>query len=258
MRASPQLPLFPLEPTSDAGLWVERFSRYFDDPKRHSGFLELAESAVGACPGDPSILTLAATAALLDQRPERALVFLKRISKRYSATPTDHLLQALALFQEGKRLAARGLLVRHELTEWPAALQVFPGGIERMRWLAGQIDAIMELVHLLPQKRQPAAARSKAKPAPASRPARASRRFAPPFAPAASTGIAEPSIQPLPKIDVDISFAAEVDLSPMFETVAQVPERGGRWWELRQRFTHLGFAQGFDEPNSVALYLRLT
>jgi hypothetical protein len=136
MRASPQLPLFPLEPTSDAGLWVERFSRYFDDPKRHSGFLELAESAVGACPGDPSILTLAATAALLDQRPERALVFLKRISKRYSATPTDHLLQALALFQEGKRLAARGLLVRHELTEWPAALQVFPGGIERMRWLA--------------------------------------------------------------------------------------------------------------------------
>src|SRR5664279_6082728 len=72
MRASPQLPLFPLEPTGDAGLWVERFSRYFDDPKRHSGFLELAESAVGACPGDPSILTLAATAALLDHRPERA------------------------------------------------------------------------------------------------------------------------------------------------------------------------------------------
>ena len=247
MRASSQLPLFPLEPTSDAGLWVERFSRYFDDPKRHSGFLELAESAVGACPGDPSILTLAATAALLDRRPERALVFLKRISKRYSATPTDHLLQALALFQEGKRLAARGLLVRHELTEWPAALQVFPGGIERMRWLAEQIDTIMELAHLLPQKRQPAAARSKAKPAPAPRPERASRRFAPPSAPAASTGIAAASIQPLPKIDVDISFAAEVDLGPMLQSVAHLPEPEGRWWELRQRFTHLGFAQGFDE-----------
>ena len=247
MRASPQLPLFPLEPTSDAGLWVERFSRYFDDPKRHSGFLELAESAVGACPGDPSILTLAATAALLDQRPERALVFLKRISKRYSATPTDHLLQALALFQEGKRLAARGLLVRHELTEWPAALQVFPGGIERMRWLAEQIDTIMELAHLLPQKRQPAAARSKAKPAPAPRPERASRKFAPPSAPAATTGVAAGAIQPLPKIDVDISFAAEVDLGPMLQSVAHLPEPEGRWWELRQRFTHLGFAQGFDE-----------
>ena len=247
MRASPQLPLFPLEPTSDAGLWVERFSRYFDDPKRNSGFLELADSAVGACPGDPSILTLAATAALLDQRPERALVFLKRISKRYSATPTDHLLQALALFQEGKRLAARGLLVRHELAEWPAALQVFPGGIERMRWLAEQIDTIMELAHLLPQKRQPAAARSKAKPAPAPRPERASRKFAPPSAPAASTGVAAAAIQPLPKIDVDISFAAEVDLGPMLQSVAHLPEPEGRWWELRQRFTHLGFAQGFDE-----------
>src|SRR5665213_2899000 len=195
MRASPQLPLLPLEPTSDAGVWVERFSRYFDDPKRHSGFLELAESAVGACPGDPSILTLAATAALLDQRPERALVFLKRISKRYSATPTDHLLQALALFQEGKRLAAKGLLVRHELTEWPAALRRFPGGIERMRWLEGQLAAIMDQAHRLPQRRQPAVARRKGKAAPASHPKRASRRVTPPAAPALAE-IAAASLQP--------------------------------------------------------------
>src|SRR5271155_1460251 len=180
MRASLQVPLFPLEPTSDAGVWVERLSRYFDDPKRRSGFLELAESAVGACPSDPIVLTLAATAALLDERPERALVFLKRISKRYDATPTDHLLQALALFQEGKRLAAHGLLVRHELTEWPAALQVFPGGMERMRWLEGQFAAIMDQAHVLPQRRQPAAAKSKVKPAPASRPERASGGITPP------------------------------------------------------------------------------
>ena len=50
-----------------------------------------------------------------------------------------------------------------------------------------------------------------------------------------------------PKIEVEISFAAEFDLSPMLQVVARVPEREGRWWELRQRFTHLGFAQGFDE-----------
>ena len=178
MRASPQL--FPLEPTSDAGLWLERFSRYFDDPKRHSGFLDLAEQAVGACPGDPSVLTLAATAALLDQRPDRARLFLKRISKRYSATPTDHLLQALALFQEGKRLTARAQLKRHGLTEWPAALRVFPAGMERMRWLAEQIDAIMERDRPPPRRRQPAAAKSKVKPTPAtSRPERPSGRIKP-------------------------------------------------------------------------------
>jgi hypothetical protein len=95
MRALPHQALLPLEPAGDADVWVERLSRTFDDTSRHTGFLELAESAVDACPGNPIVLTLAATAALLDDRPERALVFLKRISKRYSATPTDHLLRAL-------------------------------------------------------------------------------------------------------------------------------------------------------------------
>jgi superfamily II DNA or RNA helicase len=245
MRASPQL--FPLGPTSDAGLWLERFSRYFDDPKRHSGFLELAEQAVGACPGDPSVLTLAATAALLDQQPDRARLFLKRISKRYSATLTDHLLQALALFQEGKRLTARAQLERHGLTEWPAALRVFPAGMERIRWLAEQINAIMERDSSPPRRRQPAAAKNKVKPTPAARrPERPSGRIKPPVAPS-HAGIATVSLQPLPKIEVDISFAAEFELSPMLQAVARVPEREGRWWELRERFTHLGFAQGFDE-----------
>jgi superfamily II DNA or RNA helicase len=246
MRASPQLSLFPSETTGDPGVWVERLSRAFSDPRRQSGFLELAESAVASCPGDADVLTLAATAALLDARPERALVFLKRISKRYSATPTDQLLHALALFQGGKRLAARALLVRHELTGWPAALQVFPGGMERMRWLEGQFNAIMDLAPLLSQKRQPAAAKSKAKPVPAPRPERASRRVTPPAAPSPAESAAA-SLQPLPRIDVDISFAAEFDLAPMLQTIARVPEPEGRWWELRQRFTHLGFAQGFDE-----------
>ncbi len=246
MRASPQLSLFASDTTGDAAVWAEQLSRAFADPRRQSGFLELAESAVGACPGDSTVLTLAAAAALLDARPERALVFLKRISKRFSATPTDHLLQALALFQEGKRLAARGLLVRHELTEWPAALRRFPGGIERMRWLEGQLAAIMDQAHRLPQRRQPAVARSKGKAAPASHPKRASRRVTPPAAPALAE-IAAASLPPLARIDIDISFAAEVDLAPMLQSVAQPPEPEGRWWELRQRFTHLGFAQGFDE-----------
>jgi superfamily II DNA or RNA helicase len=247
MRALPQLSLFPPEPTSDAGVWVGRFSEYFDDPKRHSGFLELAEQAVAACPGDSSVLTLAATAALLDGKPDRARVFLKRISKRYTATPTDHLLQALTLLQDGKRLTARAQLERDGLTEWPAALRVFPAGMERMRWLAGQIDAIMARDSPPPRRRQPAAVKSKVKPTQAaSRPERASRKIAPPAAPSPAKIVAAP-LQRLPRIDVDIAFAVEVELSPMLQAVARAPEREGRWWELRERFTHLGFAQGFDE-----------
>jgi superfamily II DNA or RNA helicase len=246
MRVSPQLSLFPLEPTSDAGLWIERFARYFEDQRRQSGFLALAESAVDACPGDSAVLMLAATAALLDRRSDRALVFLKRLSKRYTATPTDHLLQALALFQEGKRLAARAELERHELTECSTALQVFPAGMARMRWLADQIDAIMERDNPPSRRRQPAAAKAKVKPTLPPRQARPANRVTPPAAPSPA-GIAAASLQSLPRIDVDISFAAEFDLAPMLQTVALMPEQIGQWWELRTRFTHLGFAQGFDE-----------
>ena len=74
----------------------------FADPKRTSGFLPLAEDAVRADPGSPVILCLAATAALLDEHPERALVFLKRYSKRYVPTGTHHLLHALVLAQQNK------------------------------------------------------------------------------------------------------------------------------------------------------------
>src|SRR5262245_27620381 len=115
-----------LELPDDVDDWVDRQMQAFDDTGRTSGFLPLAEQAVDACPGNPIILTLAATAAVLDRQPERALKFLKRICKRYEAAPTHHLLHALALFQDNKREAARTLLRRHRLTELPAALQVFP------------------------------------------------------------------------------------------------------------------------------------
>jgi hypothetical protein len=58
--------------------WTERLLAAFTDANLHSGFLPLAEKAIEACPGDAVILMLAATAALLDERPERALVFLIR------------------------------------------------------------------------------------------------------------------------------------------------------------------------------------
>src|SRR5216684_2125041 len=112
MPASSQT-LLPLDLPRPADTWIETLSAALGDPNRHSGFLAQAESAVEACPGDGNILTLAATSALLDERPDRALVFLKRFSKRYRAVPTEHLLRALALFQSNKTVAARALLERY-------------------------------------------------------------------------------------------------------------------------------------------------
>ena len=242
MRTLPHQAVLHVEPSDDVDVWVDRLSEAFADTSRDRGFLALAETAVDACPGDPNVLTLAATAALLDERPERALVFLKRISKRYTATPTDRLLQALAIFLDGKRVAARTLLQRHELTEWPAALQAFPGGRERLPWMVSQIDAIMGRDQSCPRRRQVPAAKSKVNAASAPRSARPSGKPAPQIAKVATT-----SFQSLPRIEIDIPFTAEVDLAPFLHAVACPPEPDGRFWELRERFTHLAFAQGFDE-----------
>src|SRR5205807_2416861 len=74
---------------------------------------------------------------------ERALVLLKRYSKRYGCGDTHHLLHALALAEQNKLAAARALLERHELTFPYAAMRAFPGGWSRSAWLVVRLDAIM-------------------------------------------------------------------------------------------------------------------
>src|SRR5947207_13293073 len=101
-RASPAQTVFPFvdqpEEVSPGGrkdaavAWDQVLLDAFADLVGHSGFLELAEEAVRAQPGDGHILLLAATAALLDEDAARAQVFLKRFRKRYVAIDTCHLL----------------------------------------------------------------------------------------------------------------------------------------------------------------------
>ena len=107
-----------------------------------SRVLPQAEEAVRARPDDGVILLLAATAALLDQNPERAQVFLKRFAKRYRANDPYHLLHALVLAQEGRLGSARSELNAHELGDRFEALQNFPGGWTRREWLFREHDRI--------------------------------------------------------------------------------------------------------------------
>ena len=52
---------------------------------------------------------------------------------------------------------------------------------------------------------------------------------------------------PLPPVNIDIPFTIEFDVSPLLAALAREAEPGGRWFGLRERFAHLGLAQGFDE-----------
>ena len=123
--------------------WDNRLLDAFANEDVTSGFLTLAEEALRAMPGDAHILCLGATAALLDRNPERALVFLKRYSKRYVPTATHHLLSALALDLQNKPAMARAILERHGLTSPPDAMRAFPGGWARRVWLYGRLVNIV-------------------------------------------------------------------------------------------------------------------
>jgi superfamily II DNA or RNA helicase len=223
---------------SDA--WTERLLAAFTDANLNSGFLPLAEKAIEACPGDAVILMLAATAALLDERPERALVFLKRFSKRASA-PAEHLLHALALNQVNKRVAAKALLERNDLTSWLAALEAFPGGSQHLPWLRRQLDAILGR-EVTFRGRRPA----RAKVTPGTAP-KAEVAVRPRKAPQTEVVAIAPTPPSLPRVDVEIPFTIEFDVAPLLSAVARDMEQDGRWFGLRERFAHLGLAQGFDE-----------
>ncbi len=235
--------------------WEQILRAAFAEPDRNSGFLELAEEAVRAQPGDGHILLLAATAALLDADPARAQVFLKRFSKRFVPVAPWHLLRALALGQENKLAAARAVLDDQGLADELDVMWLFPGGLRRRRWLHGQYNRIFDRDKAGRRKRAPKAGRdvkaavdakaaATAKPgAPRDKTVRIAAA-APPAAPAAP---APAPVPPLPPIDVDLPFAVELDLAPLIAAVQKPPDHDGGWYDLRERFACLDLAQGLDE-----------
>jgi len=262
----PQLALPFDEAPDQPDKWDQKLLAAFANKEMTSGFLPLAEEALHARPGDPHILCLAATAALLDRNPERALVFLKRYSKRYVPTATHHLLSALAAEQQNKPVVARAILEQNGLTSRFEVLRAFPAGWARLEWLDDRLanilgklnrkstGALARRIHAKAMPRTAPRAVPKAAPKVAANAAikaamqparRAPARPAVPPAPAALGAATEPA--PLPRIEIDIPFTAEFDLAPLLAAAKYRPDHDGAWYVLRERFAHLGLAQGFDE-----------
>ncbi len=213
----------------------------FADPERSGGFLLQAEEAVRAQPADGHILLLAATAALLDGQPARAEIFLKRFSKRYVAVASSHLLRALALAQAGKLKFARSVLEANSLASPFDGLRNFPGGPRRLAWLSREYDRIFERGKASPRKRAAADVPPKVKAPNKAKPSAVREERAPVAA------LQAPPAPPLPLTDIEIPFSMELNLAPLWTAAQNAPDRDGGWWGLRERFAHLGLAQGFDE-----------
>ncbi len=230
-------PFAPLGPPADHDAWSERLADAFADSARTTGFLPLAEEAERACPGDPVILCQAAMAALLDGRPDKAQLYLKRYAKRYVPTQTHHLLSALALGLQNKLIPARALLERYGLTNWRDAMRSFPGGWERRFWLDERLDAIVGRERPL-RARKPAVKPAAAKAGSKSRPSTKAAAPAP---------AAQPALPALERLTVDIPIVVESDLRPLLAATAGQAESEGGWFALREQLGRLGLAQGFDE-----------
>jgi superfamily II DNA or RNA helicase len=246
-RASTAQTVLPLgDQPEESREWDQILRAAFADPDRTSGFLSQAEEAVRAQPGDGLILLLAATAALLDQNPKRAQVFLKRFSKRYVAIAPYQLLRALLLAEENKLGLARSVLEAHGLTTPFDALQVFPGGWTQRARLFRQHDRIFGRDRAVRRGRAASdAGRRRVQNRVKIKPSESRDRRTP--ASAAETPAAPPASPGLPLIDMDIPFSAELDLAPLVTAMQKPPESDGGWYGLRERFAHLGLAQGFDE-----------
>ena len=226
----------------DPEKWANTIARLFADPARTGGFLAEAEKAEKACAGDPLILFMAATAALLDRKPDRAQLYLKRYAKRYVASRPYFLLSALALAGEKKLIAARALLERHGLADWRDALRVFPGGWERRVWLAAQLDAVMGRESPIRARRaEKSAARPQARP---KNPPPAGSAAPPP---AQARSAAQPAMPALERGEVGIPIVFDSDLGPLLSAATGEAESDGGWFVLRERLAHLGLVEGFDE-----------
>jgi superfamily II DNA or RNA helicase len=224
--------------------WDQILCAAFADPNRTSGFLPQAEAAVLAHPADGVVLLLAATAALLDQNPERAQVFLRRFSKRYVLKDCYHLLRALAHAEEHKLGLARSVLEAHGLADRHDALRSFPGGWARRVWFFRRYDRIFERGKAVRDRRAASdAGQSRVQSPVKTKPSKPRDRSAQ----VAAGETAPPAPAGLPLIDIDIPFAAELDLAPLLTAMRKPPESDGGWYGLRERFAHLGLAQGFDE-----------
>ena len=222
------------DPLADPDTWAKTLAQVFANPARTEGFLAQAEKAERACPGDPIILFQAAMAALLDRRPDKAQLYLKRYAKRYAASEPYHLLSALTLAAQKNLIAARALLERHRLTDWRIAMGSFPGGWERRHWLVERLDAIMG-------RERPTRTRKPAvKPAPVlGRPKSSLSTKSAALPPAQARPAAQPAIPTLERLQVDIPLV--VDFGP--EAAACRRNRSSR---ERRRLVRL--ARAFRPP----------
>jgi hypothetical protein len=112
--------------------------RLFDKGRRP---LEIAQKALRQFPDDSLVLQLAAFAALVEDQPDLALRYLKKLNKFFYPSPAALVCKAIALAQLSKWPLAQALLENLRVTERFLS-SYLPQGLDR-RWTQKWVHAIV-------------------------------------------------------------------------------------------------------------------
>lgn len=234
---------------ADARGWAEAI--YAALGRQDADPLSVADQAVRDFPFDGNLLHLAAIVALVKERPDRCLRYLKRYSKRFHTDERDQLLHALALAQQGRIPIAYQILEQAHLTSPYSAWRWFAGGPPLENWFYKQFLRIT-------QSRTPASQKQRVPPRrDVPKPTRHDQKPSPEPGTAPPPLPSEPEITfpELPRLSavIPISLAFVGSELPPLPTHGLGSEQDDDWFRLRGEFAHLGLLQGFDELLCVPL-----
>src|SRR5512137_3020073 len=97
--------------------WVDEIDRRLHDSRDRP--LECALKALDNYPDEGVLLEYAAFAALVEEKPDLTLRFLKKLTRSYEPLPSTLACQALALAQQGKWPLAQSLVEKLAISGLP-------------------------------------------------------------------------------------------------------------------------------------------
>ena len=219
--------------------WVDEIdSRLYDSRDRP---LECALKALEHYPDDGMLLEYAAFAALVEERPDLSLRFLKKLARFYLPLPSTLACQALALAQQGKWPLAQSLVEKLVISGRTYGI-LFPEGLDR-RWIERWLAAIKRWRPQVEpgRKTHDAAYAEKAKSSPA-RPAEASLSSE---ASAAETSGA--AVPPLPTFPAQIPIRFEVPNPADYDLLDRNSMASAEDFILRLDLAHVSLLRSYDE-----------
>lgn len=218
--------------------WAKAITESFIGRNRKS--LEIATRALEVYPTDERFLLLAAFAAVLEEKPDISLRYLKRLTKWCFAGESAWACEAIALAQSGQWPIAKNLVEKYDLSRIPSYF-LFPPGISA-QWGQGWLRCIRQW------KPQTAERKKTKKPSGklSSKRIRASLDTAA-ARPAASAEAPSVNLEPLPSFAPCVSISYTMPDFKQYAIFNRTESDSVEDFLLRNDFSRMSLLKGFDE-----------